>query len=161
MPQGGCEAFVRIELVRHRSRATPSRQPRQVRKEATVTGSCVCSGSPVPGFLRHCSAFAVKALTAEIGAENAEKRLQYLANKVNRKHTALAIVAAVLVGFPAGWTFAMARTPVLWRLEPVLHMELAGHSGPSDWIFYIAWALLIPGLFFFFQRRFARSPNKR
>jgi len=34
--------------VRHRSRATSSRQPRQVRKEATVTGSCVCSGSPVP-----------------------------------------------------------------------------------------------------------------
>jgi len=28
------------------SRATQSRQPRQVRKEATVTGSCVCSGFP-------------------------------------------------------------------------------------------------------------------
>ena len=41
---------VRIEEVRHRSRATHSRQPRQVRKEATVTGSCVCSGPPVPGF---------------------------------------------------------------------------------------------------------------
>ena len=38
------------KAVRHRSRATHSRQPRQVRKEATVTGSCVCSGSPVPGF---------------------------------------------------------------------------------------------------------------
>jgi len=25
-----------------------SRQTRQVRKEATVTGSCVCSGFPVP-----------------------------------------------------------------------------------------------------------------
>src|SRR3981189_803367 len=36
--------------VRHGSRATFSRQPRQVRKEATVTGSFVCSGSPVPGF---------------------------------------------------------------------------------------------------------------
>jgi hypothetical protein len=41
---------VRIEQVRHRSRATHSRQPRQVRKEATVTSSCVCSGSPVSGF---------------------------------------------------------------------------------------------------------------
>ena len=38
-------------LVRHRSRATYSRQPRQVRKEATVTGSCVCSEPPVPGFV--------------------------------------------------------------------------------------------------------------
>src|SRR5437588_9835793 len=28
------------------TRATQSRQPRQVRKEATVTGSCVCSGNP-------------------------------------------------------------------------------------------------------------------
>src|SRR5215467_4760034 len=36
--------------VRHRSHATYSRQPRQVRKEATVTGSCVCSEAPVPGF---------------------------------------------------------------------------------------------------------------
>ncbi len=36
--------------VRHRSYATYSRQPRQVRKEATVTGSCVCSESPVPGY---------------------------------------------------------------------------------------------------------------
>src|SRR5580700_1165110 len=43
-------AFARMIQVRHRSHATYSRQPRQVRKEATVTGSCVCSGSPVPGF---------------------------------------------------------------------------------------------------------------
>jgi len=28
------------------TRATQSRQPRQVRKEATVTGQCVCSGRP-------------------------------------------------------------------------------------------------------------------
>jgi hypothetical protein len=40
--------------VRYRSHATSSRQPRQVRKEATVTGSYVCSGFPVPGFF-HCS----------------------------------------------------------------------------------------------------------
>ena len=44
-------AFVRMIQVRHRSHATYSRQPRQVRKEATVTGSCVCSGPPVPGLL--------------------------------------------------------------------------------------------------------------
>lgn len=43
----------RMIQVRHRSHATYSRQPRQVRKEATVTGSCVCSEFPVPGlFLR-------------------------------------------------------------------------------------------------------------
>ena len=42
-------ADARMIQVRHRSHATYSRQPRQVRKEATVTGSCVCSGVPVPG----------------------------------------------------------------------------------------------------------------
>src|SRR5215471_6123383 len=38
----------RMNQVRYRSHATYSRQPRQVRKEATVTGSCVCSEVPVP-----------------------------------------------------------------------------------------------------------------
>jgi uncharacterized RDD family membrane protein YckC len=70
------------------------------------------------------------------------------------------MMAAALVGFPTGWIFAMLLTPLLWRLEPILHMELAGHSGPSDWIFYLVWALLIPGLFFVFQRKFRRNPNK-
>jgi len=42
--------FARMIQVRHRSHATYSRQSRQVRKEATVTGSCVCSGPPVPGL---------------------------------------------------------------------------------------------------------------
>src|SRR5271167_4971641 len=41
----------KMNSVRHRSYATYSRQPRQVRKEATVTGSCVCSGPPVPGLI--------------------------------------------------------------------------------------------------------------
>src|SRR5205807_10028697 len=40
----------RIILVRHRSHATFSCQPGQVRKEATVTGSDVCSESPVSGL---------------------------------------------------------------------------------------------------------------
>jgi hypothetical protein len=43
--------------VRHRSHATYSRQPRQVRKEATVTGSCVCSEFPVPDFILFDSCF--------------------------------------------------------------------------------------------------------
>jgi hypothetical protein len=79
---------------------------------------------------------------------------------VNLKRTAVASIAAILVGFPAGWICAMALTPVLWRLEPVLHMELAGHSGPSDWIFYLVWALAIPGMFFVFRRMFSRSTDK-
>jgi hypothetical protein len=46
---------------------------------------------------------------------------------------AVFIVAAV-VSFPISFVGAMMLTPVLYRLEPVLGMELAGHSGPSDWI---------------------------
>lgn len=72
----------------------------------------------------------------------------------------MAIVAAVLVGFPAGWILAMALTPLLWRLEPVLHLELAGHSGPSDWVFYVVWVFVIPGLFFIFRHMLSRSPDK-
>jgi hypothetical protein len=79
---------------------------------------------------------------------------------VKIKRTALAIIVALLVGFPGGWIFAFLLTPVLWRLEPILHMELAGHSGPSDRIFYLIWALLIPGLFFVFQNKFRRNPDK-
>jgi hypothetical protein len=56
-------ANVMIKKVRHRSRATHSRQPRQVRKEATVTGSCVCSGEPVPGLFVLTETLIAKAAT--------------------------------------------------------------------------------------------------
>ena len=67
------------------------------------------------------------------------------------KRTAISAVIAVLLGLPCGWIIAMLLTPLLWRLEPILHVELAGHSGPSDWIFYVVWAVLIPSLFLLFQ----------
>lgn len=67
------------------------------------------------------------------------------------KRTIIAIILAVVLGFPGGWILAMMLTPVLWKLEPVLHMELAGHSGPSDWIFYVVWLVLIPCLFGLFR----------
>ena len=63
----------------------------------------------------------------------------------------LAIVALV-VGLPAGWILAMSLTPVLWKLEPILHMELAGHSGPSDWVFYVVWAIVLPAFFLLLRR---------
>lgn len=46
------------------------------------------------------------------------------------------LVVAVLISFPISFVAGMALTPLLWRLEPVLGMELAGHSGPSDWIMF-------------------------
>ena len=57
------------------------------------------------------------------------------------KRIFLAGALALFVGFPLGWVCAMLLTPVLWWLEPVLHMELAGHSGPSDWVFMVIWGL--------------------
>ena len=65
---------------------------------------------------------------------------------------------ALLIGLPGGWVTSMLLTPVLWRLEPVLGMELAGHSGPSDWVFYVIWGLLIPALFFVFRFVVFREP---
>ena len=63
------------------------------------------------------------------------------------KKTILALVIAVVAGLPLGWIVAMLLTPTLWRLEPVLHMELAGHSGPSDWVFIVVWAIVAIVLF--------------
>jgi hypothetical protein len=48
--------------------------------------------------------------------------------------TALATVLALAIGFPSGWLVTILLKPVLWRLEPILHIELAGDSGPSDWM---------------------------
>ncbi|MDE3200340.1 MAG: hypothetical protein KGN79_05405 [Acidobacteriota bacterium] len=53
----------------------------------------------------------------------------------------------------------MAMTPMLWRLEPVLHMELAGHSGPSDWIFLVMTIFVVVGLFLVFRVALKRRPE--
>lgn len=77
------------------------------------------------------------------------------------KCSILSIILALVVGLPAGWILSMLLTPVLWRLEPILHMELAGHSGPSDWIFYVVWAIVVPALFLLFRSViFGRSASR-
>ena len=68
------------------------------------------------------------------------------------KRNGIALALATVVGLPTGFVLAFMATPVLWRLEPVLNIELAGHSGPSDWVFFVVWALLIPALFFVFRK---------
>jgi hypothetical protein len=74
------------------------------------------------------------------------------------RQDAIAAGLSLVVGLPVGWIIAMLLTPVLWRLEPILHIELAGHSGPSDWVFYVLWAVIIPALFFLF--RFVVFPRR-
>lgn len=70
------------------------------------------------------------------------------------KKAILALVIAVVAGLPLGWIVAMLLTPALWRLEPVLNMELAGHSGPSDWVFIVIWAMVAIVLFLFLRALF-------
>lgn len=79
---------------------------------------------------------------------------------IRLKRLVFAIALAVLIGVPGGWVTAMLLTPVLWRLEPILHMELAGHSGASDWIFYLVWLVLIPSLFGIFWSLLRERPTR-
>ncbi len=60
---------------------------------------------------------------------------------------------ALILGLPLGWILTLMATPLLWRLEPILHLELAGHSGPADWVFFVGWGILVPALFFLFRRK--------
>ena len=75
--------------------------------------------------------------------------------------TTLALLVAMVVSLPAGWIIAMLLTPVLWRLEPVLNMELAGHSGPADWVFWIIWVIVAAALFFVLRLVFSSTEPKR
>ena len=73
------------------------------------------------------------------------------------KRNFLAGLLALIVGLPLGWILTMITTPLLWRLEPILKMELAGHSGPSDWVFYLGWGIVVPSLFLLFKGIFANA----
>jgi ABC-type antimicrobial peptide transport system permease subunit len=75
------------------------------------------------------------------------------------KQNAIAAGLSLVVGLPLGWIAAMLLTPALWRLEPIFHIELAGHSGPSDWVFYVVWAVVLPTLFFFLRFVVLRKHN--
>jgi hypothetical protein len=41
---------------------------------------------------------------------------------------------AVAMGLIVGSVVTVFSTPLLWRLEDWLNLELAGHSGPSSWL---------------------------
>jgi hypothetical protein len=47
---------------------------------------------------------------------------------------AFGLVVLAMAAVPLSFFVAMLVTPVLWRLEGVIGIELAGHSGPADWI---------------------------
>jgi len=80
--------------------------------------------------------------------------------RIFRKKTILALLIAIVVSLPPGWIVAMLLTPVLWRLEPVLNLELAGHSGPSDWVFLVIWAIVAVALFLVLRSVFSSPKSK-
>jgi hypothetical protein len=59
----------------------------------------------------------------------------------------LRIAAAALISVPVAFVTGMSLTPLLWRLEPVLHMELAGHSGPRDSVLYALLAIVFGAVY--------------
>ena len=76
---------------------------------------------------------------------------QWLRRRSVLKRNVIAVVLSLVIGLPLGAMVTILLTPVLWDLEPVLHMELAGHSGPSDWVFEVMWGVEIPLLFIVFR----------
>ena len=84
-----------------------------------------------------------------------------MTGRIFRKKAILALLIAVVVSLPPGWIVAMLLTPVLWRLEPMLNLELAGHSGPSDWVFLLIWAIVAVAFFMVLRRVFSSSKSNK
>jgi hypothetical protein len=58
------------------------------------------------------------------------------------------LFAAVFVGcVPITGVVAIVLTPLLWKLEDVVRVELAGHSGPSDWVLYVLHTVVVAVIF--------------
>jgi hypothetical protein len=51
---------------------------------------------------------------------------------------ALAMIGVALLGFFFGVVACFLSTPFLWKLEAPTGLELAGHSGPADWLLMTA-----------------------
>lgn len=43
-------------------------------------------------------------------------------------------ILTVLISFCVGMFICFIMTPIWWKLEISLGIELAGHSGPEDWL---------------------------
>lgn len=44
------------------------------------------------------------------------------------------IIFTVFISFIMGMFICFMMTPIWWKLEVQLGIELAGHSGPEDWL---------------------------
>jgi hypothetical protein len=67
------------------------------------------------------------------------------------------LFVAVFIGcVPITAVLAIALTPLLWKLEDVVHVELAGHSGPSDWVICLIYVLVVVGALALLARTFRK-----
>jgi hypothetical protein len=79
-----------------------------------------------------------------------------------KRHLAYGVIS-IVGGFIFGFIAGILCTPILWKLEPILNIELAGHSGPADWVmffFFGASAIAIEFLLVFSYRRSRRAAAK-
>jgi hypothetical protein len=70
------------------------------------------------------------------------------------------ILLAVAIGMPVGAVLAMLSTPLLWKLEGLLGAELAGHSGPSEWILGLSGAFCAAMLLYYLRRNGAKMRSR-
>ena len=68
------------------------------------------------------------------------------------------IIGSVLIGFLITFIGTFLLTPVYWKLEPILGIELAGHSGPSDWVFEVN-LVVITSIIFLLRKFVFRTHN--
>jgi hypothetical protein len=74
--------------------------------------------------------------------------------------TAILIGASLLIAIPITYIGTFLLTPVYWKLEPILGIELAGHSGPSDWIFEVNLVIVTMAVFVLLRAVFRKRESK-
>jgi hypothetical protein len=62
------------------------------------------------------------------------------------------ILASLIISGPISFLLTFLLTPAYWRLEPILGIELAGHSGPSDWVFAVNFCIVAATAFALIRR---------
>lgn len=70
--------------------------------------------------------------------------------------TVIGYLLGAVLGFVGGVLLTFLCTPLLWKLEDIMHIELAGHSGPSEWVL-IAGGLLGAAIFFVVKQIISRA----